>query len=693
MPAFLEKISCRKPAAFAGFLFSFFLFFFVMDFGLSSANAGELLPPNTIPNKMPSGKELDEALKARAEKLLPFLGDSFCILPSITERAFWEELSQKPQYRKIIQTVEKEMKTPVANVPEELYLQFSQNGNRTNYQNAYGRRNAGLSRAVLAECFENQGRFIPRIEEHLKAYFNDRSWVLPAHDRSLDNFNGKYDIDLVSSNAAWKLATIGAVLGDRLSKDVREELDRQLELCCFIPFRTHILTGKPKLWWVRGINNWNAVCLAGVGGAALTHLKSKEERAWFLAAIETFIQNSNIGYTEDGYCTEGVGYWCYGFGHHALLSETVRRATNDKIQILDQEKLRKVALYGFTIEILPGFSPSFADCSMRAIPTRSLLAFLNRYYGFQLNNYDFTLPEQGQDLCALGVYGTNLPPRLTEASAGYAPKFGNVKSFQDPISNRTWFPSAQILILRPEGWKSTLTKLENRAELAKAVEELPGFAVAMKGGHNAEQHNHNDVGTYVILHRGTLPALDLGGEVYTRRTFSKDRYVSDVLNSWGHNVPVVAGCLQKTGAQYAAKVLKTDFNEKEDSLLLDYAAAYDVKACRKLTREFVYSRMETKFSVEDQVEFDSPQTFEVPMVTITGWKKDGKNVILGEGKSAVRAVICVKADGKEMTDWTLKEDGFKADFAARESARRLAIVLPNPVKSASVKITYAPVEK
>jgi len=81
------------------------------------------------------------------------------------------------------------------------------------------------------------------------------------------------------------------------------------------------------------------------------------------------------------------------------------------------------------------------------------------------------------------------------------------------------------------------------------------------------------------------------------------------------------------------------------------------------------------------------------MVTITGWKKDGKNVILGEGKSAVRAVICVKADGKEMTDWTLKEDGFKADFAARESARRLAIVLPNPVKSASVKITYAPVEK
>lgn len=669
--------------------------------------------PNMISSKTPSGPELDSALKARAAELAPFLGDSFCVLPSIEDRAFWNELSQKPQYRNLVSAVENEMKTPLEAVPEELYLQFSQTGNRTNYQNAYARRNSGLNRAVLAECFENQGRFIPRIEEHLKAYFGDRSWVLPAHDSRLNNFNGQFDIDLVSSDTAWKLATIGAILGDRLSADVRDELDRQLELRCFQPFRSHILTGKPGLWWVRGINNWNAVCLAGVGGAALTHIKSKEERAWFLAAFETFIQNSNIGYSDDGYCTEGVGYWCYGFGHHAQLSEVVRRATNDAIQILDQEKLRKVALYGFTIEILPGFSPSFADCGMKVIPERTLLAFLNRYYGFHLDNYDFTLPNLGQNLCALGVYGPQLPPRLTETSDGYAPIFGKSKIAKETgaeetggadsdvsdsgagnfITDRTWFPSAQILILRPTGWKSTLEKSGNQKEQAKAVAELPGFAVAIKGGHNAEQHNHNDVGTYVLLHRGTLPALDLGGEVYTRRTFSKDRYVSDILNSWGHNVPVVAGSLQKTGARYAASVLKTDFNEKEETLLLDFAAAYDVKSCRRLTREFVYSRVESKFSVEDQVEFESPQTFEVPMVTIQSWRRVENGVVFGEGKNAVRAEIRVVADGVDATDWTLEENRFEADFSARESARRLGIVLARPVKTASVRITYVPVEK
>lgn len=633
-------------------------------------------------------KALAQELSSRAKELEPMLSDHFCVLPSINDRAFWDSMASQSTFRNLVRSAEKELQTPVPVVPDELYLQFSENGNRTNYQNAYNQRNAPLPRMVLAECFENQGRFIPRIEELLKACFADRSWVLPAHDSSLKNFNGTYDVDLVSSATAWHLATIASVLGDRLSPEVRKELDHQLEIRCFEPFRQSILTGTPKLWWVRGINNWNAVCMAGVMGAALTHLESREERAWFLAAGEKFIQNSNRGYAEDGYCTEGVGYWCYGFGNHARLSETVRRATNGKIQILNQPKLRKVALYGFTIEILPGSSPSFADCGMNAHPTYSLLAFLNRYYGFHLDGYDFTLPSYSHNLNDLGIFGTNLPPLPEKGQPGMA----TVSDSMPEITNRTWFSDAQILILRPEGWKATTQNLADARATRKAVEELNGFAVAMKGGHNAEEHNHNDVGTYVLIHRGQFPALDLGGEVYTARTFSKDRYVSDVLNSWGHNVPVVAGQLQKTGRSHCATVLKTDFNAKEERFLLDFAAAYEVKECQKLTREFIYLRTEISFSVQDDVEFTSPQTFEVPMVTILSWKRDGNSVIFGEGANAVRAKIEVRVDGKISEDWTLQESKFEADFRANDVARRLGIVLNQPVRKASVKITYVPGE-
>ncbi|MDO4629509.1 MAG: hypothetical protein Q4C70_10030 [Planctomycetia bacterium] len=630
---------------------------------------------------------LEKELQARAKEIEPMLVDNFCILPPIENREFWEKMAKEPSYKNVIKRVEKECETPLPDVPEELYLQFSQNGNRTNYQNAYNARNRGMGRAVLAECFENQGRFIPRIEEHLKAYFADKSWVLPAHDRSLKNFKGDYDVDLVSSDTAWNLATIAAILGDKLSAEVRAELDKQLEARCFTPFRNSVRTGKPKMWWIHGINNWNAVCLAGVAGAALTHIESREERAWFLAAVEKYIQNSNRGYAEDGYCTEGVGYWCYGFGHHTDLSETVRRATEGKIQILNQDKLRKVALYGFTIEILPGFSPSFADCGITAKPTYSLLALLNRYYGFHLDGYEYTLPVRSHALTTTGIYGTNLPPFPAEKENGMA----TVRGEDVKVTNRTWFPEAQILILRPEGWKATQENLSNAKKTQETIRNLPGFAVAMKGGHNDEEHNHNDVGTYVLIYRGTLPALDLGSEVYTARTFSKDRYVSDVLNSWGHNVPVVAGKLQNPGRQYEATVLETDFNEKSERLLLDLKKAYTVTECETLTREFVYSREKVQFSVTDAVKFSSPQSFETALVTIQSWKRDGNSVIFGEDENAVRAEIVVKVDGKVTDEWTLEEAGFEADFKARDVARRLGVKLNSPVKNATIRVTYTPV--
>ncbi|MDB6028847.1 MAG: hypothetical protein JWM68_5070, partial [Verrucomicrobiales bacterium] len=50
--------------------------------------------------------------------------------------------------------------------------------------------------------------------------------------------------------------------------------------------------------------------------------------------------------------------------------------------------------------------------------------------------------------------------------------------------------------------------------------------------------------------------VDPGSEVYTGRTFSSNRYESDVLNSFGHDVPVVAGKLQSAGAKHRAIVLR-----------------------------------------------------------------------------------------------------------------------------------------
>ncbi|MDO4570013.1 MAG: hypothetical protein Q4D38_06510 [Planctomycetia bacterium] len=631
---------------------------------------------------------LADELEKKAAEIVPLLGDTCGLIPSVDDRAFWEGVAKHPAFKNIVKRAEQELEKPIPTVPDELYLEFSQNGNRSRYQNAYSRRNVPLRFLVYAECIENQGRFLPRIEEHLRIYAEDKSWVLPAHDRGLQNFKGSYDIDLVSSATAWELAVLGNILGEKLSPEARQLLDEQLRIRCFEPYKNSILTGAPKMWWIRGRNNWNAVCLAGVTGAALAHIESKEERAWFVAAALKFIQYSNEGYTNDGYCSEGVSYWNYGFGNHIRLSETLRRATNGKVRILDDPKLFRVASYGFSIEILPGFSPGFADCGIWAAPDPTLLAYLNRYYQIGRNEYDATLDLQTSGLVDFGVF--SLCPKADELAIGGSTEARETWNLPK-VGLRSWYPDAQVLVCRPAGWEKATPLSSNVKTQRENARQIDGLAVAMKAGHNAELHNHNDVGAYVVVYRGTLPCLDLGGEVYTRRTFSSGRYVSDILNSWGHNVPIVAGQLQKTGRAYAAKNIRTEFSTQKDTFAFELQDAYAVPECRLLTRTFSFDRSGTNaFVVEDRVEFASPQTFETALTTLVPWKLDGRDILLGEGDATLCAKIEVEIDGTPSDAWTHTDAGFEADFSNKKYARRLGIVLNQPVRSATVRVIFAP---
>lgn len=165
---------------------------------------------------------------------------------------------------------------------------------------------------------------------------------------------------------------------------------------------------------------------------------------------------------------------------------------------------------------------------------------------------------------------------------------------------RTWFKDAGVLIARPA--PGAATKL----------------AVALKGGHNAEHHNHNDVGSYTAVVGDRLVLLDPGGEVYTARTFSAQRYDSKLLNSFGHPVPLVAGQMQQTGAKARAVVLQADLGDETETLRLDLKSAYPVPDLRLLERTFVYSRAgEGSLTVTDRVEFANPQAFESALIDPT----------------------------------------------------------------------------
>lgn len=576
----------------------------------------------------------------------------------ISDRVTWDGLAKHDAFQGYVRRAEGLIQQPIPDQPDDLYLDFSRTGNRDRWQQVAGQRRSRVPTLALAECVENQGRFIPALEQIIAALCAERTWVMPAHDGSLANFEGKtVDIDLASSALAWELATADYLLGGRLNPETRALIRDNVRRRVLDPYLAMVRGERRPNWWLLTTNNWNAVCLAGVTGAALAQAESLEERALFVAAAEHYSLNFLKGFTSDGYCSEGLGYWNYGFGHYVLIAETIYQATGGKVDLFAREEVKAPATFGARIEIINGIYPAFADCSITAKPSSAIMWFVNRRYGLGLSGYD-SQPMGGGSLFEAMLYSL---PNSASARDPAPP------STEGPGA-RSWFQEAGILISRP-GAATTCR-----------------MGVALKGGHNAEHHNHNDVGSYVVVVGKQAVLLDPGAERYTARTFGSRRYESNVLNSFGHPVPVVAGKLQRTGREAEGKVLEAAFGDVTDSLRLDLKSAYEVPELQILERTFVYSRAGSgSLTVRDHVVYTTPQMFGTALITCGSYEQAGPGeLIIRDGDEAIRVRIEATA-----------EYDVRAEEIHEDTSRvptRIGINLRQPVSEATVTVTIVPLE-
>ena len=190
---------------------------------------------------------------------------------------------------------------------------------------------------------------------------------------------------------------------------------------------------------------------------------------------------------------------------------------------------------------------------------------------------------------------------------------------------------------------------------------------------------------------GKTPLVDPGSEVYTARTFSSRRYESKVLNSFGHPVPRVAGQLQQTGRQAAAKVLKTEFTDKADTLVLDIRSAYAVKELKTLHRTFVFSREGSGQPDRDRrggVRLaaslrDGPDHLRQGEVRSRGRDRRGRR------GGAVKVGVTVTG----ATGCRLQSEEIHEDLPGGRIPTRWAVELAEPVTSATIRLTITPAEK
>ncbi len=581
----------------------------------------------------------------------------------VTDRAYWDAV-KLALGDGVIAEAEKALQSPGPPWSEETYRIFFKTGSREEGQAMLKPFWDRLQKFAAAECMEGKGRFLKAIEAQLLELSKQPSWVLPAHDRNQEIIDGKAQyLELRSANLGYDIALTLEWFGDKLDPAVRGAIEAALKQKVIEPVFAVLEKNDPLITlrhsWRTMAMNWNAVCTAGSTGAVLSFEPSKRRRALVVLDAVANTRDYLSGFTQDGYCSEGPTYWGYGFGHFVALADLLQRESSGRIQLGQFPNAASAATYPDRITLDGVNFPAFADARTTSGPDGMIRWWANFVVKGKQEPYPNSDPhaKMGGTLAQWQLIGLSATaPTTTPPPAA-------------PLGIRDEFTDGGVLVSR----MLTAGKVT--------------FSAAMKAGHNAEDHNHNDVGSYVIDWMGGLPVLDPGSTVYTAKTFSKERYNHPILSSYGHSVPLINGQLQSPGRKAAGKITRLDFKPDADLWSVDLSACYPKAGIKSLERQWTFHRGEKPFlQVSDTVKFNEDGTFETAVVGSATWAQASDKIwLLRDGASILKVTV----DSTQPAEFRLE----KLLNPDRYEPCRLGIKLREKVKEAVVRITYEPADE
>lgn len=564
----------------------------------------------------------------------------------IDHRAAWQHAARSPSIQRQASDARRFLREPIPVLDDSVIEEGRRKQDRQIYEIPMRLRLVRLNAFVIAEGLDNQGEFLPAIEKEIAAILDESAWIVGGALTSEIDTPKRTQVDLVTAPRAWTLATADYWLGDRLPAELRRRLRTQLEERVFAPYLADAAAEKKRFFWLEAqTNNWGPVCHAGVVGAALAIVDSREYRARIVHTAVTRLDGYLNGWSmsPDGLCLEGVGYWDYGFGNYLLLAEALWRNSGGKINLYDGERVRQIATATRRLELSHGTYPSFADCAIYMRPNVALLWLIKERFGIheagwpeapdgvaglfrpewafqdfpgrpdpkELAGFMFALHPQGDRLAAYGIFAFPFPSGVANKGAPFV---------MDPL--RSLFINSGVAVLRD------------------VTPGKPVLSLAVKGGHNDEPHGHHDLGSYVIAVDGWPLLLDPGAELYTPATFSPRRFESMMINSLGHPVPIVAGKPQADGAAAKAVMHHTSVGDGPEVITMDLTSGYDVPELKKLTRTFTFIRKEQRIEIVDEVEFSEARRFGTAFVTNSAWREQRpREFVVSDGGVALGVVI------------------------------------------------------
>jgi hypothetical protein len=486
--------------------------------------------------------------------------------PTWSDRAQWEGLPE-PVRRDLIANGEPYLGYSWPSLPATLFLEYARNGNRSRYEHEHFARRNALTDLIVVECVEGKGRFLDDIVNGVWALCEESFWGVPAHVGVQKAGSGLPDwaepiVDLFAAETGESLAWTYYLLGEQLDRvsplvrrRIRDEIDRRILTPC--------LERDDFGWMGFGggrVNNWNPWCNSNGLTCALLVEPNEPRRIKAVAKIVRSLDYFFDAYADDGGCDEGPGYW--GRAPASLLDglELLHSATQGAINVYDQPLVREMGRYIYRVHIADDYFVNFADASAKVRPPGELVYRYGRRIGDdRLASFGAYLSalERGEGAGFRGKGGYTVGRYLPEIF--HDTELRQARA-QPPLVRDAWLDGIQVMTARD------------------AEGTAKGFFLAAKGGHNAESHNHNDVGNFIVYRDGRPILIDAGVETYSRQTFSAQRYKIWTMQSAYHNLPTIAGVLQSPGRQFAARAVRYEANDDHAQLQLDLAGAYPPQA-------------------------------------------------------------------------------------------------------------------
>lgn len=486
--------------------------------------------------------------------------------PTWSAREAWDGLPESVRTY-LVKLGDEALNKPIPALPASLYLEYARQGNRANFEGVYFARRAQLQNLVLAECVEGKGRYLTAATDALWAICEESTWCLPAHVGAQKAKVGLPDVqepivDLFAGESAvtvaWTLYLLGSEM-DLVSPQIRRRAAFELQQRVLTPVRDRDDFGWMALHVTRPDqrpNNWTPWIAASVLTTSLLSEPDAERRVQtvhkMLRSLDGFVRF----YPSDGSCDEGPSYWGRAGGSLLDGLDILHSASGGKFDVFAEPLVQEIGRFIYRAYIADDYFVPIGDCAARFEPERSLVFRYGRRIG------DPTLK-------ALAAQGASVPSILGGRFLGRqiysvfdAGAILAEKPAASPLVRDVWLGSEDLQLMTARSKDRT----------------IEGFYLAAWGGHNAQSHNHNDVGNVLVFADGQPVLVDVGAPTYTAQTFSSKRYEIWAFQSAFHNVPTINGVLQSAGRRYAARDVVYHRTETAAQLQMDIAPAYPEEA-------------------------------------------------------------------------------------------------------------------